>query len=315
VPPFASTTHVGLIQVLALLVISPNYQHPKGVAGAWLANWLANSRSLRAVRRKVFACLPFPVLESDVRDVLYLNWVVPTSLAQRVSPPGVSLEEVHGQSVFTVLIYRHGNFGPRFLGPLRRLLPSPLQSNWRFYVAGINQSPVTQPTVLFVRNFFNSALYAVGTCLGSDALPSELPKRFTYTSGSTLSSELVDCNGHLQLKINAVVSDRKVLPETFIGIFPSWGDAVANLTLQDSAVVQPPDLDCLAQAGISLPIELQSVRPVEANATYGNCLEQLGIAGTPLAFVVPSVKFEVLWEKVLAGANNSFKPKPLRGSA
>lgn len=52
-----------------------------------------------------------------------------------VVPPGVSLIQKGGHTLLTVLTYRHGHFGPAFLGPLRKLLPSPLQSNWRVYLA------------------------------------------------------------------------------------------------------------------------------------------------------------------------------------
>ena len=52
-----------------------------------------------------------------------------------VVPPGVSLIQEGGHTLLTVLTYRHGHFGPAFLGPLRKLLPSPLQSNWRVYLA------------------------------------------------------------------------------------------------------------------------------------------------------------------------------------
>ncbi len=276
------------------------YRHPDESRGAWLANRLANSRWLRSVRRWLLARLPFPVLQSDVRDVLYLSWPVPLHLAQSLSPPGVALVEHGTQAVFTILMYRHGHFGPRFSGRLRRLFPSPLQSNWRFYVAAINGTPTSEPTVLFVRNFFSSALYAVGTRVGSDALPSDLPSRFDWSTGEVFRSQLSDRTGELLLEVEAASSDAKRLPHAFCGIYACWEEAVAAITLQDTAVVQPPDLDALAMAGISLPIDPASVKPMDANVTCGSWLAQLGIEGRPLAFVVPSVRFLVLWEKIVA---------------
>lgn len=254
--------------------------------------------------------LPFSVLESDVRDVLYLNWTIPIALAQSLSPSGVALMEKHGKTVFTILIYRHGHFGPRFLGPFRRFLPSPLQSNWRFYVTCIDQAPVPQPTVLFVRNFFDSALYAIGTRVGSDALPSELPKLFTYSTDGALRCQLIDADDELQLEASATTTEGKTLPSAFVDVFSSWDDAVSTLTQQDAAVVQPPDLDNLAHARISLPIDVASIKPAHADVTCGRWLARLGITGDPFAFIVPAVKFQVLSENMLTDRERAPNPRP-----
>lgn len=78
------------------------------------------------------ARLPFLTLHSDVRDVVYVSWLVDAAAAQKLVPAGVTLWQRDGKTPFTVLTYRHGHFGPALPGPLRKLLPSPLQSNWRF---------------------------------------------------------------------------------------------------------------------------------------------------------------------------------------
>lgn len=246
------------------------------------------------------------MLESDVRDVLYLNWVVPLYLADATLPSGVTVWESGQNTVLTVLIYRHGHFGPTFLGPLRRLLPSPLQSNWRLYVAGIAGARPAHPTVLFLRNFFSSAIYAIGSRLGSDALPSELPYTFTYRVGPELRACIVGASGEMELRVAGAVGGTLALPQPFQAFAASWQQAVAALTLQESAIVQPPDLRCLAQAGISLPVDISQVRPVTiTDWRVGSWLAALGATGEPFAFLVPQVCFRVLWEQLVRGANNS----------
>lgn len=48
---------------------------------------LANSPTLRSLRRKIFRHIPFPVLASDVRDVLYANWLVHVEAVASLVPP------------------------------------------------------------------------------------------------------------------------------------------------------------------------------------------------------------------------------------
>ena len=156
------------------------YVHPSpGVGGRLLAG-AANSRILRRLRRAVFAPLPFARLASDVEDVVYLTWIVPVERVRRFVPAGVAVIERAGLTLFTILTYRHRHFGPKWLGPLRRLCPSPLQSNWRLYVETLPPAATPGRTVLFIANAFDSRSYALGSRLSSDALPSHLPARFEH---------------------------------------------------------------------------------------------------------------------------------------
>ncbi|MDN7424735.1 hypothetical protein [Burkholderia sp. AU45388] len=67
-------------------------------------------------------------------------------------------------------------------GRLRRVFPSPLQSNWRLYVDTLPDGAPAERTVLFVKNVFDHPLYALGSRLFSDALPSHLARPFTHTA-------------------------------------------------------------------------------------------------------------------------------------
>lgn len=131
-----------------------------GFTARW-QNHLANAVTLKRLRRTTFGRLPFPVLESDVRDVVYANWIVPTAAVAHHVPSGVSIVEADGMTILTVLTYRHGHFGPKLAGLLRRWFPSPLQSNWRLYVRSIDGQLPPVPTVLFLANIFDTAMHAL----------------------------------------------------------------------------------------------------------------------------------------------------------
>ena len=281
------------------------YEHPSGKFGASFFNWLANNRAIRKARRLVQSRLPFPILESDVKDILYLNWLVPTPAVSHLVPPGIELATYGGDAILTILLYRHGNFGPKALGPFRKLLPSPLQSNWRLYISSVNGRPEEPKAVLFIKNYFNTWLHAIGTRLGSDALPSNIAKNFSHEMlKSGFSTKLTDSAGRRELEVSANLSDQCTLPPDFSNIFGTWHNAIRSIALQESAIVQPPDLNQLAQAGISLPIDIASAKPLTVTEfTPGEDLVALGAHGIPFAFTVPSVRFRVLWERLRPGAN------------
>lgn len=257
---------------------------------------------LRRARRWVMARMPFPILASDVSDVIYLNWVVAADRAAELVPPGVDLVEREGRVIFTVLTYRHRNFGPAMLGPLRRLFPSPLQSNWRFYVDRISGGTATA-TVLFVANVFDSTLYTIATRLFSDALPSDLALRFEHRRDKGRYLTAIAGGGGSSPDLSAVTrAGESVLPADFASFFADWEEAVRHLSLQDVAICSVDDLPGrLALAEIDLPIDLARIEPlVCAEWSGGPWLDRLGVHAPPFAFRVPGVAFRVVSERLIA---------------
>lgn len=263
---------------------------------------VVNSQRLARLRRAILTRLPFMTLRSDVRDVVYLNWVIPVSAAATLLPAEVRVWECDGKTILTILSYRHGHFGPALAGPLRRLFPSPLQSNWRLYVDTLpHQVPAAQ-TVLFIHNLFNSIWYAAGSRLFSDALPSHLPAVFTHQrSEADIATRVVAGQGSAA-ELHSVVRAARdaILPPQFSSFFTSWADAVARLCLQESAVAVIDGMRGLAQAGIDLPIALETVIPmVSTEFAGGEFLRNLGVVDAPFCFMVPRARFTVLWERLL----------------
>jgi len=277
------------------------YPRP-GAFGVCVA-WLATSPPLLRMRRAVLSRMPFMKLASDVHDVVYLNWVVPASAVARYMPPGVTLWERDGKTLFTILTYRHAHFGPALAGPLRVLFPSPRQSNWRFYVDSMPGATKPDRVILFVKNILDSVLYVVGSRLFSDALPSHLADGFVHEKTSdgyrTVITSGAGSSPTLQCAVRS--TDSKTLPGDFSRFFSSWPEAVEFLCLQHSALAEVEDVERIAHAGIDLPIDLASVQPLTAadGAIASEFLEVIGAKGEPLCFVVPEVKFRVMWERLL----------------
>jgi hypothetical protein len=278
------------------------YVHPTpGLPGRAFAA-LANNAAIRWIRRKAMSLLPFARLASEVEDVVYLTWIVPVERVRALVPPGVAIVDRAGLTLFTVLTYRHGHFGPKRLGPLRRLCPSPLQGNWRLYVEALPGGAAPTCTVLFLRNVFDSPVYTLGSRLASDALPSHLARSFVHRrNGDGYETRIEPGAGSAPaLASTTVRAPAKVLPAGYERFFASWTGAVRFLCRQDAAIVGVDGGGRIAQAGISLPIELDTVVPLQSVDTRGaGFLESVGATGEPFCFAVPKVGFEVLWERLL----------------
>lgn len=279
------------------------YIHPRaGILGRALAA-LANSRRFAAVRRALMSRLPFPVLESDVRDVVYITWMVDAARAAALAPRGVALWTANGLTPFTILTYRHGHFGPSLLGPLRRVCPSPLQSNWRLYLRGAAPGAPDVRTVLFVRNVMSSLVHALGTRMFSDALPTHLPAEFVF-DGARDEGYVRMHGGEGSAPVLAarwVSATEHVLPPAFSAAFDNRSAALDYLTLQDAAVALVPHLGLLAFAEISLPADVGSITPLQVDAAGLSCpfVESLAPSGPPLCFHLPRVHFRALSERLL----------------
>src|SRR5258708_10654058 len=114
--------------------------------------------------------LPTPAFLSDITDVIYVNYVVDAARLEPLVPTGLQLQRIGpGErfALFTFLTFRHGHFGPRMLGPLRSLLPSPIQTNWRIHV----RDPRTGKTgVTFVTTAITSTLHAVSARMMAEGM-------------------------------------------------------------------------------------------------------------------------------------------------
>lgn len=278
-----------------------HYRHPHPGTFGKLIERLANSRRVAKWRSAVMSRLPFLTLESDVTDVVYLSWLVDADVAQAHVPEGVRLWQRNGKTPFTVLTYRHGNFGPSLLGPLRRLFPSPLQSNWRFYVDPADDAE--KCTVFFLKNVLSDPAYTLVTRVFSDVLQAHLPSRFVHErSGDTIHHTEIStgAGSSPSLKYQSLAGEARILPPAFAPIFADWDEAVEFLAHQDAALAFVDRTQSLAISDIDLPIALGDVLPATVvGPVTCSMAETLRCNDAPFGFLVPKVKFRVLSERLL----------------
>ena len=277
------------------------YRHPRaGWPGRLLAA-LANCTRFAAVRQAILSRLPFLPLHSDVRDVVYVSWLVDAQAAQQLLPAGVSLWQRDGKTPFTVLTYRHGHFGPALPGPLRRLLPSPLQSNWRLYLDHTPPGAPDVPCVYFLKNIMDSLPHALGTRLFSDILPTHLADGMTLDVSATQArcSIAPGAGSAPALDIQAAFAASRTLDADWQPLFGNWRDAVAFLACQDAAIAPVPRNGKLVFGEIHLPVDLDQVQALATSHADCGLLGQLPPVSPPFAFLVPKVPFKALSERLL----------------
>lgn len=279
------------------------YVHPRAGAVGRALNRLVNSRRLAACRRAVLSRLPFAVLESDVTNVIYATWMVDVDKAAAFAPAGAKLWQCDGKTPFTILSYRHGHFGPRFAGTLRRVFPSPLQSNWRLYLEAPMPGAPQLATVAFVQNVFSSALYAAGTRLFTDVLPSHLASCFELVVDRLAAHVRIDpgSGSAPQLAMTLERGCEPELPAPFRSMFKSWSEAVERLASQEAAVIQVAGTGAVALATISLPVDIERIEPLRLDTRPLRCpmLDAMGASSEAFGFLLPKVRFAALSEALL----------------
>jgi hypothetical protein len=277
------------------------YRHPRAGWPGRVFAALANCTHFASVRQAVMSRLPFLTLHSDVRDVVYVSWLVDAAAAQKLLPPGVVLWQRDGNTPFTVLTYRHGHFGPALLGPLRRMLPSPLQSNWRLYLERTPAGAPAVPCVYFLKNIMASLPHALGTRLFSDILPTHLADNMTLDVTATQAHcSIAGGDGSAPaLDVQAAITAAHGLDADWQALFGSWHDAVAFLACQDAAIAHVPRNGKLVFGEIDLPVDVDQVQALTALRADCGLLGQLPPMSKPFAFLVPKVPFKALSERLL----------------
>jgi hypothetical protein len=264
------------------------WRHPwPGPAGRAL-DMAGNSLFLRA------ACewLPVPAFRSDIRDVIYCNYLVEAEKLLPLVPAGLELQRVGpgGRwALFTHLTYAHGHFGPAFLGPLRKLLPSPVHSNWRIYV----REPHSGKTgIYFVTNAIASTLHALAARLLSEGMPMHALARgeVSVTAGNEVTVRLDPGQGSapdLEADLRPGLAQ---LPAPFDTCWSSYEEFLAYSVTQDRALSTQPWYGRITRQEIRLGIPLEVCEPLVGSVRSCAAEILLGLAPS-VCFRVPRVSF------------------------
>lgn len=262
------------------------WRHPRRGLGA-LANLAANSRVVRAYAE----LLPPLAMVSDITDVIYVNYLVDAARLQPLVPPGLELQTVGPDgrwSVFTFLTFRHGHFGPKLFGPVRRLMPSPIHTNWRIHV----RDPRTgKHGIYFVTNAIASTPHALGARLMSEGMPMHV----------LAGAELRNDGGRIVLKLDPgtgsgpdAEAELQPAPEPATGpwsaAFSSWKEMLAFVVPQDRGFSTQIWHGRVTRQEIRLDIPPEACEPLEGRVTSRAAARIAGDAA-PFCFRVAAVRF------------------------
>jgi hypothetical protein len=265
------------------------WRHPwRGQAGRAL-EILANSRLVRGYCE----WLPPLAFLSDITDVVYVNYLVEAERLEPFVPVGLELQRIGRgarYALFTHLTYRHGHFGPRRLGLLRRLLPSPIHSNWRIYV----HDPSTGlGGVYFVTNAIDSTPHALAARLLSEGMPMHALRRAAVAVGEDRNCRiLLDPGTGSGPDLEAVLRPGDaVLPgPPWSECFDSYPTLLAYCVPQDRAFSSQPWYGRITRQEIKLGIPLESCEPLSGEVRSHVAAVYVGDA-QPLCFRVGRVAF------------------------
>lgn len=271
------------------------WRHPAGGLVGWVCEVLANSRALRAF----CSLLPVAAFRSDITDVVYVNYVVPSERLTPLLPEGLELQRLGdgSSSLFTFLTYRHGHFGPSMLGPLRSIFGSPVQTNWRIYV----RDPRTGHTgVYFVTTGIGSWVNALGARLMAEGLPMHLLANGEVTRDDSGAMHVVVDPGHgsgpdADVTLTPVADVE--LPAEFRAVFASWHELLAYDVPQDRALSTQPWARTTTREEIDLGIPLSSCEPMLGVVRSRAARAIVGDA-TPVCFRVATVPFRFVGEVI-----------------
>lgn len=253
----------------------------------WIWNPLANSRVIDAFLQR----LPELTMKSDITDVLYVNYLVPAERVAPLVPPGLQLQRLGpdgAYALFTFLTYRHGHFGYAVLGPLRRLCPSPIQTNWRIHV----ENPVTKHRgIYFVSNAITSTTYALFARLTTEGMPMHVTRGELAHREDRFRLVLDPGAGSApDVELELTRAEEPVLEGAWKACFGTWRGFLEYCVPQDRSMSSQPLKGRISRHEIDLGIPLDRCVPYRGTVTSRAAREIAG-AAEPLCFVVPNVAF------------------------
>lgn len=246
--------------------------------------------------------VPFLRLESQATDTVYMSWLVDADVVRQRFPEPIQLWEKDGKTIFSILFYHHHHFGWRWLGPLRKIFPSPRQSNWRFYLA----ETVLPKTVVFEQIVVDQMLYVTGGRVLTDAMPAQFDPHFQHAVQQTEQGLKIRAKIHIdaryQLQVNLASQPEQTLPSDWAAMFSDWDCAMQSLIPQQHVWVECVDQPMqLSQANIRIETEYQAIQALSIEQLECPFLRELGITeqDQALCFFLPHLDFHVLGEQAI----------------
>ncbi|MGE0327013.1 MAG: hypothetical protein AB7S68_32120 [Polyangiaceae bacterium] len=277
---------------------------------AWVANWLANSRFFGALLEP----LPEAEMRSEITNVVYVNYLMRAGDAERLVPHGLELQRLGSggeYALFTFLTYQHGHFGFAFMGPLRRFMPNPVQTNWRVHVC----DPRTKYRgIYFLTNAIDAAVPALAARLLTEGMPMHVLKRaeLRHTDDGALQVELDPGSGSApDARLGLRPSDEPAWEGPWAECWPTFRAFLEYCVPQDRAMSSQPLKKRVSRQEIDLGIPIDACEPMTGSVHSEAARHFLGNSvglTAPICFRVANVNFSFAIE-----AHDAY-PLTLRGA-
>jgi hypothetical protein len=280
-----------------MLSFKKQFLHPNNNLFSSLINTILNNHSLISVKQKLNRPFNNVILKSNITNVVYLNWMLPLEQVKHLIPSGFELQDFENDTVLSILNYKHGNFGPNFLKPIKNILGSPKQSNWRLY---LKPKSGTTSTVVFLSNVMSSEIYSIGSRIFSNIMDTHYPKSFTHEKiDKKLIGKIVKGNSNSpELDLQATIGKDWIIPHSFQKISKDNIEIIKWITQQNFAInFLPNNKYCLAE--INLDFQINEILPLKIDFLASSTLENYIDFSQCFAFLIPEVKFTNLSEKII----------------
>lgn len=287
------------------------WRYPGAGPVAWFANWLANSRFFGALIEP----LPEAEMRSEITNVVYVNYLLRASDALPLVPHGLELQRLGSggeYALFTFLTYQHGHFGFAFMGPLRKLMPNPVQTNWRIHV----YDPRTDYRgIYFLTNAIDALVPALAARLLTEGMPMHVLKHaeVRHDADGALHVTLEPGSGSApdaRLDLTPLAGEPP-WEGPWAECFPSFRAFLEYCVPQDRAMSSQPLKKRISRQEIDLGIPIDACEPVVGDVHSEAARRFLGDSADlapPICFRVANVDFSFAVE-----AHDSY-PLTLRGS-
>ena len=264
------------------------WRHPAAGLLGRAFSAVANSHFVRCV----FEWIPLPALVSDVKDAVYVNYLVDADALEGLVPEGMALQRIgpdEQYALFTFVTFRHGHLGPAIFGPLRQHLPSPIQSNWRIYVVDRNTS---KRGVFHLTTATNSTLHALAGRILGEGSPMHVPRR---------ADLLCDASGTVHLAIDPGTgtapdaratlrpSLERTIPPGWVACFGDWDRFLLYCLAQERSLGFQPWYERVSRREVELTASPKDCRRIDGAVESGAASQIVGNANA-LCFHVRQAK-------------------------
>jgi hypothetical protein len=273
-----------------MLNTNNKFIYPKKIFFRFILSFILNNKLF--LKTKTVLNYPFSKLKlkSDIKNIVYLNWLVPTEKIKHLVPENYKLVQYGDAVLLTVLNYKHGILRPGAFDNVKGIFGSPFQSNWRLYLEA------KEPTVLFISNVMSSLIYSLGSRIFSNIIQAHYPIKFEHDETKSIIQSGESNANSILIETNPM--NKWIIPEAFKSISTNHIELLNNICIQDFSLSKlETNKYCLAE--INLGFDVNKITPLGVKSFDSEALKNITKDCECFAFVTPKVDFTSLNEKII----------------